>query len=195
MSMTIDDSILITCSVDGSICIWEIKDAEGKKIVLNDQFVYSEDILVNALDLKNKIENISELKIRVRELERECKFQITELTKSKEHQILELINNHSTLINILENKNTVRIITIKIILCNVTNNISIKLYYLMFKEITKKHMADKSRLEMELNLLKDSHSRELEELEANYNGKLLFEYEKYDVLQKKLIEINLELEK
>lgn len=56
-------------------------------------------------------------------------------------------------------------------------------------------MADKSRLEMELNLLKDLHTQELEEQEANYNGKLLVEYEKYDVLQKELIKTNLELEK
>lgn len=66
---------------------------------------------------------------------------------------------------------------------------------LKFKEITKKHMADKSRLEMELNLLKDSHAQELEDLEANYNEKLLVEYEKYEVLQKELIQTNLELEK
>lgn len=105
--MTVDDSILITCSVDGSICIWEVKDAEEKKVILNDQFAYSDDILVNALDLKNKIESISELKMRVRELERECKYQVTELTNSKEQQILELNNSHSTLIKILENKNTV----------------------------------------------------------------------------------------
>lgn len=65
----------------------------------------------------------------------------------------------------------------------------------MFKEITKKHMADKSRLEMELNLLKDSHTQELEELEANYNEKLLYEYEKYDTLQNELIKTNSELEK
>lgn len=108
MSMTVDDSVLITCSVDGSICIWEVKNAEGKKIVLNDQFAFSDDILVNAFDLKNKIENISELKMRVKELEKECKYQITELTKCKEGQIQELNNNHSTLIQILENKNTVR---------------------------------------------------------------------------------------
>jgi len=48
---------------------------------------------------------------------------------------------------------------------------------------------------MELNLLKDIHAKELEELEANYNAKLLFEYAKYDVLQKDLITTNLELEK
>lgn len=108
MSMTVDDSVLITCSVDGSICIWEVENAEGKKVVLNDQFAYSDDILVNAIDLKNKIENISELKMRVKELEKECKYQITELTKSKEGQIQELNTNHSTLIQILENKNTVR---------------------------------------------------------------------------------------
>jgi len=107
MSMTVDDSILITCSVDGSICIWEVKNAEGKKVILNEQFAYSDDILVNALDLKNKIENISELKMRVKELERECKYQVTELTNSKEEQILELNNSHSTFIKILENKNTV----------------------------------------------------------------------------------------
>lgn len=56
-------------------------------------------------------------------------------------------------------------------------------------------MANKSRLEMELNLLNDSHAQKLEELEAGYNAKLLFEYEKYDVLQKELIKTNLELEK
>lgn len=106
--MTIDDSNLITCSVDGSICVWKVKDAEGKKIVLNDQFVYSDDILVNALDLKNKIENIAELKMRVKELERECKYQVTDLIKTKERQIDELNNNNSALIKILENKNTVR---------------------------------------------------------------------------------------
>lgn len=108
MSMTIDDSYLITCSIDGSICIWEIKNAEAKKVILNDQFAYSDDILVNALDLKNKIENIAELKMRVNELERESKYQITELTKSKEKQIQELNNNHSILMKILENKNTVK---------------------------------------------------------------------------------------
>jgi len=56
-------------------------------------------------------------------------------------------------------------------------------------------MADKSRLEMELNLLKDSHAQELEEMEANYNEKLLYEYEKYETLQNELIKTNLELEK
>lgn len=108
MCMTIDDSILITCSIDGSICIWDVNDAEGKKVVLNDQFAYSDDILVNDIELKNKIENIVELKIRVKELEKECEYQVTELTKSKEQCIQELNNNHSTVIKILENKNTVR---------------------------------------------------------------------------------------
>lgn len=56
-------------------------------------------------------------------------------------------------------------------------------------------MADKSRLEMELNLLKDLHAQELEELEDSYNEKLLFEYEKYDTLQKASIKANMELEK
>lgn len=56
-------------------------------------------------------------------------------------------------------------------------------------------MADKSRLEMELNLLKDLHAQELEELEANYNQKLQFEYGKYDALQNELIKTNLDLEK
>lgn len=109
MSMTIDDSILITCSIDGSICIWEIKDVEEKKVILNDQFTYSDDILVNALDLKNKIENIAELNMRVKELERECKYQIFELSKSKDNQIQELNNNHLVHTKTLENKNTVRL--------------------------------------------------------------------------------------
>lgn len=48
---------------------------------------------------------------------------------------------------------------------------------------------------MELNLLKDTHAQELEKLEASYNKKLLIEYEKYEILQKELNKINLDLEK
>jgi len=48
---------------------------------------------------------------------------------------------------------------------------------------------------MELNLLKDSHAQELEDLEANFNEKLLLEYEKFDLLQKELNRTKLELEK
>lgn len=48
---------------------------------------------------------------------------------------------------------------------------------------------------MELNLLRDAHAQELEDLEANYNEKLLFEYKKYDILQKELIKTNSDLEK
>ncbi|XP_050424212.1 cilia- and flagella-associated protein 57-like [Adelges cooleyi] len=168
MKLTIDDSILITCSEDGSICIWKVKHAEGKMTVLNDQFTYSDDILVNALDFKVKIETIEEVKMRVKELERESEYQMSELIKSNAKQLHELNYIHSQRIVELENKNT---------------------------DLAKKHMADKSRLEMELNLLRDSHTLNLEQLEANYNVKLLLEYEKYDALKKQIFDNNLELEK
>lgn len=48
---------------------------------------------------------------------------------------------------------------------------------------------------MEINILKDLHNSNLEQLEAACNEKLLIEYNKYDELQKQVLDNNLELEK
>ncbi|XP_050525213.1 cilia- and flagella-associated protein 57-like isoform X2 [Daktulosphaira vitifoliae] len=168
MKLTIDDSQLITCSEDGSICIWEVKNAEEKLISINDQFTYSNDILVNSLDLINKIETIKELKMRVHELETENKYQLSELLKNSCEKLKELNSTYSSRTTELENKNS---------------------------ELVKKHLADKSRLEMEINRLKELHNLNIEKLESTYNEKLLYEYNKYDELQKQVLDNSLELEK
>lgn len=107
MKLTIDDSQLITCSEDGSICIWEVNDAEGKLTSVNDQFSYSDDILVNSLDLKNKIETVKELKMRVQVLENENKYQLSQLIKRNSEQLKELNTSYKNRTTELEKKNSV----------------------------------------------------------------------------------------
>ena len=47
MKLSLDDHRLITASKDGSLCFWEVQDAEGDKpSTLDDSFGYANEILV-----------------------------------------------------------------------------------------------------------------------------------------------------
>lgn len=106
MRLTIDDSTLITSSEDGSICIWDVKNAEEKFFYMNTTF--SEDILVSSKYLKNRNDMVTELKLKLEELTKQRAFDIVELTKSYEKRIEDLNSQFSVDIKRLQKEEQVR---------------------------------------------------------------------------------------
>jgi WD40 repeat protein len=68
-----DESLLITISDDGILCIFEVRDREGSRLKRDTK--YSEEILIAANDLEDKNNNISELKGRVTELKSDNEYE------------------------------------------------------------------------------------------------------------------------
>lgn len=107
MRLTINDSTLITCSVDGSICIWYVKNAKGK--ITHATAKFSDDILVSSNYLKEKVDTISILNLRLIELERKSENDIVQLEKSHKRQLREIKNQHFMKMELLKKKENVRL--------------------------------------------------------------------------------------
>lgn len=85
-----DDSALITCSEDGSMCMWEVKNYD-KDVNLKNRIdihsVHCDDILVNMSELRRINEKIPKTELSVRKLESECLYTADQRRKSKQQEI------------------------------------------------------------------------------------------------------------
>lgn len=90
MCLTVDDSALISCSEDGSMCMWEVKNYDKGVNLDNRIDIYSlhcDDALVNISELKRINEKIPKTELSVRKLETECLYTADKRKKSKQQEI------------------------------------------------------------------------------------------------------------
>lgn len=79
---------MISCSEDGSLCIWEIKG-------ITDNAVYPDDMLVSWTEMKNRSEDIERVKEEVRRLKKETALAMDKLRSEKEEEIENMKNENS----------------------------------------------------------------------------------------------------
>ncbi|XP_050527908.1 cilia- and flagella-associated protein 57-like [Daktulosphaira vitifoliae] len=166
MCITMNDLFFITCSNDGSLCIWEVKNTEDKMIKVHSDFNYLDDILVTASDISDKIATIEQFEIRVAELERTYKVDQLKETNIRTIQDIRFMN--SRIIDSMKK---------------------------MMKDSTREHNLNIILLKQELNNLKESHENTIEKLESYHFENLLREYKKYTLLEDKMYKTTLELKK
>lgn len=105
LCLGMDDSVLISCSEDGCICLWEVKDQMNKTNVYHNNIEYSDEILVNWSKLVKINEDIDKLESAIHKLEKESTYSLNELKIVKEKEIEDLKNfNLNNTYNILKNK-------------------------------------------------------------------------------------------
>lgn len=88
MGLTSDDAILITCAVDGSICIWAV---QNEKLAIKPM----EHILVSSTRLFRKIDEMLTLTDRLDELQEEFDDNVDKLEKEYDSQLQDLNNQHA----------------------------------------------------------------------------------------------------
>lgn len=56
MRLTYDDKVLLSIAMDGTVCIWNVTNTEGKTVQMDKEFAYSKEILIsrNELEVKKK---------------------------------------------------------------------------------------------------------------------------------------------
>ncbi|XP_025202982.1 cilia- and flagella-associated protein 57-like [Melanaphis sacchari] len=161
MRLSINDSTLITCSVDGSICIWYVKNSKGK--ITHATTKFSDDILVSSNYLKNKVETVSILNLRLIELEKNSENDIVQLEKSHERQLRKIKNQFSLKMELVKQKEN---------------------------EMYALHVGDKIRLENEITNLKQNQESDIQMLKDSYEEQLRYEDEKYVKTEKDIFDIN-----
>lgn len=62
------------------------------------------------------------------------------------------------------------------------------------EQLESDHQQELHNINMEINKMKQSHEQFVHKLEANYNEKLIYEYDKYMLLEEKMDKMRLEYE-
>jgi cilia- and flagella-associated protein 57 len=158
MKVTFSDEYMISSADDGTVLIWKIQDKEGRTIKRDKDFSFAEEILITKSDLEEKNTLMKDLNNRVKELKSENEYALRLKELSNSEKIKELTDKF---IQEMENLKT-KIEILK----------------------SEKQKAE-SNHEYVLSELREQHGKELHDLEATSNTKLMVEFEKYQELQNK----------
>ncbi|KAF0760107.1 hypothetical protein AaE_003619, partial [Aphanomyces astaci] len=161
MRISFDDLYLLVCGEDGVVCIFEIRDKEGRARAKDgrENTVFAEEILVTKSDLEEKNTLMIELKNKVDELTLHNEYQLRLKDMNYNEYLKELTEKFTHEIEQEKNK------------------------YEVLRE-------DKNDIEMEyeerVKQIEEKHQQQMQEIEADYQQKIMKEVEKYqDVLHQR----------
>lgn len=90
MCLGTDGSVLVSCSEDSNICVWEVKNTTNKTGKIDIPLEYTDDILVNLLQYDQLHENIKKIETAVNKLETENTINVNTTIKAKEQEIKDI---------------------------------------------------------------------------------------------------------
>ncbi|PNF35437.1 Cilia- and flagella-associated protein 57 [Cryptotermes secundus] len=156
MCMSCDGLTLITCSMDGTICIWKVAPTKGRTVEMDREFQPSTDVLISKADLLDKIQLIKDLSVRMHELESEQAYKAQKSDSLHAQEVKELQEGYCQAIKELKEKN---------------------------EQLESDHTAELNSSNENMSKMKEAHEQAIMALEANFNEKLIVEYNKYQTLE------------
>lgn len=106
MVISADDRFIITGGIDGSICIWKLLNIEDKAIKFD--LCSSNEILISRQILEEKMDQIKNLNLRLKELETEHSYQMRQNDALHSLKMKDIHAEYCNAIEELKIKNEVR---------------------------------------------------------------------------------------
>ncbi|XP_059051010.1 cilia- and flagella-associated protein 57 isoform X1 [Achroia grisella] len=158
IALSYDDQTLVSVAQDASICLWRLTNADGRAIALDKDFAYSKEILISKKDLQEKINSINLLSTRMSELETEHTYQLRQAEATQAEKLKEVHEGYCAAIEELKEKN---------------------------EQMENEHTHEIGMIQQDITKLRSGHERTLQALEADFNIKLISEYDRYQSLEDK----------
>jgi WD40 repeat protein len=160
LRISFDDQYVFAAGEDGALCIFEVRDKEGRPPRLRDggsgvrdnTQVYAEEILVTKSDLEEKNSLMTELKNKVEELQLHNEYQLRLKDMNYTERIKEVTEKFTQELEQDKNK-----------------------FELLREEKNDMEMEYEERIKQ----MEEKHQHELQELEASYQQKIMTEVERY----------------
>lgn len=160
LCITYDDKMLISVGEDGTLVFWTITNAENRTTsVVDSEFGTCEDVLISRRELTSKVNQISLLEMRITEQVGEFLYQKQQGDSFFTDQMDDINKKYQGDLEDLKQHNTT---------------------------IQALHVDQLNDLTTTIAKSKERHQREVEQLEANFNDKIIIEYENQKTLQKKM---------
>ncbi|XP_050681259.1 cilia- and flagella-associated protein 57 isoform X2 [Leptidea sinapis] len=167
IALSYDDQTLVSVAEDASICIWRLTNAEGRAVALDKDFAYSKEILISKKDLQEKLNNIYLLSTRMSELETEHTYQLRQAEATQAEKLKEVHEGYCAAIEELKEKN---------------------------EQMENEHTHEIGMIQQDIAKLRSGHERTLQALEADFNIRLISEYDRYQNLEDKTARMRKEYE-
>ncbi|CAB3240040.1 unnamed protein product [Arctia plantaginis] len=158
IALSYDDQTLVSVAEDSSICLWRLTNADGRAIALDKDFAYSKEILISKKDLTEKINTINLLSTRMSELETEHTYQLRQAEATQAEKLKEVHEGYCAAIEELKEKN---------------------------ENMENEHTHEIGMIQQDIAKLRSGHERTLQTLEADFNIRLISEYDRYQSLEDK----------
>ncbi|KAJ3074808.1 Cilia- and flagella-associated protein 57 [Podochytrium sp. JEL0797] len=168
LRVSYDDTHLFSTSDDGCVYVFRIADKEGRGLKREREVVFADEILVTKSDLEEKNQMMNELKTRVEELKMENEYQLRLKDMNFNEKVKEVTEKFMQEIEALKITSTV---------------------------LRTDKEKEEVRHEEEIVEERERHSRELLDLETIHNSKLMTEYDKFQELQTRTAELQLQWER
>lgn len=149
-AVSFNEQIVVSAAEDGTLCFWKIIYTETT--VESRDLMYTHEILIGKNDLEENIKAIHELNVRMKELENEQAYKMRQMDVLNNDKMREVHQGYCEAIDELK----MRIDKLQEDRTNELNNINV--------EIVK---------------IKSGHDKTLQQLEMDYNAKLIAEYDKF----------------
>ncbi|KAM3967911.1 testes of unusual size [Aphomia sociella] len=158
IALAYDDQTLVSVAEDASICLWRLTNADGRAVALDKDFAYSKEILISKKDLQEKINSINLLSTRMSELETEHTYQLRQAEATQAEKLKEVHEGYCAAIEELKEKND---------------------------QMENEHTHEIGMIQQDIAKLRSGHERTLQALEADFNVRLISEYDRYQSLEDK----------
>lgn len=159
LSITHDDKKLISVGEDGTLVFWTITNAETRAADVDPDLGHVEDVLIPRSELVAKEDQINLLQMRINEQISEFVYQKQQGASFHSEQMRDIHENYCEALEDLKKQNE----TMQAI-----------------------HVDQLNELTSTIKASNEKHQRELEELEANFNDKIIIEYDNQKALKKKI---------
>lgn len=159
LCITHNDKMLISAGDDGTLVFWTLTNVEIRTAEVDPDLGHVEDVLIPRSELVAMEEQINLLKLRIDEQIAEFKYQAQQGETTHFELMRDVHEKYCSTIDDLKNQND----TLKAI-----------------------HIDQLNELTTTIKNSNEKHQRELEELEASFNDKIIVEYEKQKALQARI---------
>ncbi|XP_050311353.1 cilia- and flagella-associated protein 57 [Anthonomus grandis grandis] len=159
LHLSYDDRFLISGAEDGSICFWKLINTEEKAIKLDKEISSSSEILISREILEDKMDQIKNLHLRLKELETEHSYQMRQNDALHSLKMRDIHSEYCHAIEELKIKN---------------------------EQMEGDHIQEINSINSQIAKMKADHELFVQKLEASYNEKLIVEYKKFMRFEEKM---------
>ncbi|KAG5321315.1 CFA57 protein, partial [Pseudoatta argentina] len=157
IALSYNENYLISVAKDGSLCIWKLYFPEGKIIKMRD-LPYTNEVLIGKGDLEEKIHSIKNLTVRLRELETEHAYRLRQIDIQHNDKLREVHQGYSEAIKELVDK---------------------------IDKDREDHKNEVNNMNVNITRMKASHEDAMQQMENDYEVKLIMEYDKYQAFEER----------